>query len=282
MYSLSVKNEQERILQLTNNQNYSVISITGLNPPTATINTSTMPNFDGATYNSARVNTRNIVITIIPEAPVESNRVALYKFFKTKHWCRLFYKNNQRDVYIDGYVETMEFDAFSQKQQIQISILCPRPYFVGIVDAKSTLDRVVPLFELPVSIPSEGVELSKYCENEPLKVLNRGDVDAGMIFTFSFAGNTKKLTIRDKYTKQLFSVEYDFQPYDTLKIDTNRGNKSVTLLRNSQELNLINYMTVDSVWLQAGIGENELEVRADQGIEKIEAAVEWMNLYEGV
>lgn len=281
MYKLSVQNEYGDTLELTNNTNYSITSITGLNPPSATINTSTITNFDGARFNSSRVNMRNIVITLNPECPVEANRIALYKYFKTKHWVRIFYKNGLRDVYIDGYIETFECDQFTQKQQAQISILCPQPFFIALEDGTTTPLNIIPLFEAPFSLPTEGMAFSEYIENEPIEFVNEGDVTSGMLFNFTFPSNTVELTLRDCMTGQSFVVEYEFLPYDVLEINTNKGEKSITLTRDGKKIELINYVTVESEWLQSHLGLNRITASTVAGID-FSVSVNWLTLYEGV
>lgn len=281
MYKLSIQNEYGKTLELSNNANYSIVSITGLNPPSATINTSTITNFDGARYNSARVNMRNIVITLNPEFPVERNRIALYEYFKTKHWVRVFYSNASRDVYIDGYVETFECDQFTQKQQAQISILCPQPFFIGLGDTNTTHFDVIPLFEVPFSLPTEGMALSEYIANEPIEFVNSGDVSSGMLFTFTFQVNTVELTLTDTFTGETFIVEYEFLPYDLLEINTNKGEKSITLTRNGKKINLINYVTVGSQWLQSHLGPNSFVASTIEGVD-FSVDINWLTLYEGV
>lgn len=58
---------------------YLIEEITGLGPPTATINTTDMASIDGSIYNSARVGMRNIVLTLRLQfkptvAPVHSSK----------------------------------------------------------------------------------------------------------------------------------------------------------------------------------------------------------------
>ena len=125
MYTLKVENQKGEILDLTGSPSYDVLKIDGLNPPSASINFSTMANFDGSIYNSAQLGNRNIVLTIKVYNPVETNRINLYKYFQMKKKIRVYYENNTRSVYADGYVETFENDYFTINQTIQISILCP-------------------------------------------------------------------------------------------------------------------------------------------------------------
>ena len=71
---------------------------------------------------------RNIVLYIVPKNRannIETNRLVLYKYFRPKHKIRLYFQHNSRDVFIDGYVETVEIALYSQLEQFQISVICP-------------------------------------------------------------------------------------------------------------------------------------------------------------
>ena len=114
MYTAKIENVNGEVMLLTNKESkYQVISITGLNPPKAQINTTPIVGLDGAKFNSSKLETRNIVITIRLNGDVEANRQALYNFFVTKKWCRFYYTNGSRNVYIDGYIDSVECDLFS-------------------------------------------------------------------------------------------------------------------------------------------------------------------------
>ena len=123
MFKFSVQNDKGEALELTDNPNYNVVKITGLTPAGCTINTAAVTGMDGEELNSIRINKRNITITIIPEYPIEENRNLLYRYFPEKKKIRLFYENDTRSVYIDGYVESMEIDLFVIRETFQISIL---------------------------------------------------------------------------------------------------------------------------------------------------------------
>ena len=125
MYSLKVENERGEALELTGNPNYTVYKIEGLNPPQATINSSVNTTTDGSSINSVRLENRNIVIYTTIEGDVEANRINLYKYFPVKKTVKLYFSNSSREVYIEGKVELIECDLFSNKQVAQISIICP-------------------------------------------------------------------------------------------------------------------------------------------------------------
>ena len=107
MFTLKVENAKGAILELTNNEeDFQVTNIDGLNPPNANINTASYANGDGSSYNSSKIPNREIVITIYINGNVQKNRLTLYKYFRNKEWCKIYYQDDFRDVYIEGYVQT--------------------------------------------------------------------------------------------------------------------------------------------------------------------------------
>lgn len=155
MYTLIAQNKYGQRLELTENEAYTITSIEGLDPPDATINTSKNANADGSVYNSSYVNDRQIIITMAINYPAEENRIALYTYFKTKMPITLYYENDTRDVYINGYVQNFSVDYFGKKQIAQITIECPKPYFKDVEDEAQTLSQIESLFEFPFSIAGD-------------------------------------------------------------------------------------------------------------------------------
>ena len=93
MYIAKIENSNGSILELTGNEeNFQIVSITGLHPPEAQINVTTIAGLDGARFNSAKLNTRNLVITLRLNNNPEDNRHLLYKYFRTKEACTFYPK----------------------------------------------------------------------------------------------------------------------------------------------------------------------------------------------
>ena len=132
MLSLKIENHKGELLSLTQNPAYTITSVTGLNPAAANINTVDAALLDGATYNSSQVGMRNIVVNFAIENPAETNRIELYQYIKPKKPCTVYVENGSRDVFISGYVETLDIDLFDNKQTAQISIICPQPFFLVV------------------------------------------------------------------------------------------------------------------------------------------------------
>lgn len=131
MYQIKIENEYGDMLELTHNPNY-IVTATGLSPVKSNVITKQVANYGGSKYQSSKAESRNIVLTIYVNHPVESNRLNLYKYVKSGRPIRVYYKNRTRNVYIDGYVEAPECDLFSRTQTLQVSIICPQPNFIDV------------------------------------------------------------------------------------------------------------------------------------------------------
>jgi Phage tail protein RIFT-related domain len=113
-------------------------NIDGLDPVKASVNTSPFGAIDGSSYTGSSVLSRNIVLTVRPNPnwanwTYESLRRLLYSYFMPKRPTRLvFYSDDMIPVAIEGIVESVEVNPFSNDPELLISVICPDPYFVAL------------------------------------------------------------------------------------------------------------------------------------------------------
>lgn len=258
MLQVKAENKTGDILDFSGNANYILMDVTGVTPPGANINTSDIATKDGSVFNSSRVANRNIVLTVLPVGSVENNRIALYNYFKTKQAVKLYFKTATRDTYINGYVETMETALYSNQEQMQISVICPDPYLMDVQSEETDM--------------TEG----------HISPLNESDIDVGFIAEFTFSGNVTNIQLQDN-RMNYFGINYLFVEHDVLRIDTLRGEKGVWLYQGSTRINLINYLDLNSQWLQLEPGFNDITVTITSGsLENVEGTLTHRNVYEGV
>lgn len=156
MFTLKVQTQSGTLYELTDRARYSVVNIDGLTPPQCGINTTPTGLHDGAAYNSSHLNVRNLVITVVLEGDIEANRQRLYQIFPLHTPVKIFFRNQNRNVMIDGYVEEIAGNLFAQREMMQISLTCPQPYW------RDTTGTTVSL-----------------AASEPVTITNTGDVSAG-------------------------------------------------------------------------------------------------------
>ena len=426
MFTLIAQNKYGEQLELTHNPAYDITEIDGIDPPDATINTTKNAGADGSVFNSAYMNNRTITITLVVNAPTETNRVNLYRYFKSKFPVRLFYTNASRDVYIDGYVQSMSVGFFDKKQTVQIVVFCPQPHFNGVNESVQEFANIEDLFEFPFDIamsknlltypyyqtsrsdsgltykdngdgsvtingtnnsnvtkafvcrsrdnesfylaPGEyilsgglsttqrlivnymlpgastattlatstgspvtftitdaisqyplqvgiytptggtwdndtvypmiryasitddtwesyfkpGIEFSSILTYVEKSIINNGDLDTGVVITIEAIGQVVTPKIYNIDTSESMILNTTLQDGDLVTINTRRGEKSITLLRNGVTTNLIGALADGSSWFELVPNDNLFTIAADSLAENMVVTFTIVNQYEGV
>lgn len=286
MFVAKIENTKKQILTLTQDESrFQIYNIEGLNPPKATINSSKIAGLDGAKFNSAKLDERNIVIYIKLNGDVEANRLFLYSFFNTKEWCKFYYKNGSRDVYIEGYVEAAECSLFTNNEIMQVSILCPNPYFKAMQEIVDDISKTIGKFTFPFSINiDEPIEISTLDTSKVTNVYNDSETETGVIIQIDVLDNVNQILIRSVTTGETLRLTYAFMENDRIIIDTNKGKKSITLMRNAIQYNLFTAMAKGSAFFQLGIGDNWFSYLVDSGVndDLVNISFKHYTLYRGV
>ena len=283
MFSLKIENAKGEIFELTHDtQNYAIIGIEGLTPPPTIVNTSTGGTLDGTFHNLSRLEQRNIVITIHLRGDIEANRQRLYKIFNLKKPCNVYFRNENRNVKIKAYVETLEGDLFENGETIQISLICPRPYFEDLETIYTQLSKIIKMFEFPFYFdqPEELAEITAYPQ---CSVINSGDVECGCVIKIEIDEAVTDLNIYNTTRQEYLSFEYEFAANDEITISTVSGDMFAQILRNGEQINLLNFVKGGSTWFKLDIGENIFTFSVTSGsVDSVSMQFENYNLYGGV
>lgn len=282
MYECKVKNHNGEVLNLSTSSKYTLYKITGLQPPANAVNTSNNATSDGVTVNSVRVDKRNIVLYIALEGDVEANRINLYKYFPPKQTVTIYFKNGSRDVYIKGKVELIECDCFVKKQVVQVSVICPQPYFKAINDIVSYFSDVSSLFEFPFSIGESGIEFSAITTNIRKSIINAGDVPSGLVIDLYAIGTVVNPVIYDVFKRTHIKLMCTMEAGDRIIINTNHGEKSITLVRAGVSTNIMGYLYPSSSWLTLESGDNVFTYDTESGNSNLQLTFTSSVLYGGV
>ena len=282
MFKLAIENTKGNRLRLTQNPNYTLVSVDGLAPAKANINTAVNANSDGSTFKSSRLENRNIVIMLAVEGAVEINRIELYKFIKVKDGVTVYVTNGTRDVYIKGYVEDMQIGIFEQKQMVQISIICPNPYFANLDDTSDSFSSIQGLFEFPFSIGEEGIPFSEIVTDEEIDILNLGDVATGMVIEFRAVGPVVSPAMYNTDTGAFMKLDVTMDDGDVIQVNTNKGEKGVLEISGGAVSNILNKLDPASSWLTLETGDNVMMFTATAGAENLQCIIYHDYLYEGM
>lgn len=254
MFTVKVKNHRGESLQLFPSEDYAV-KIDGLTPVKASLNFSTVGVNDGSIYNSGRKENRNIALSVKPLRNIEENRIKLYKFFPLKRFCNFYFKNGSRDVFIEGIVESVDGSLFEQSETIQVSIICTSPDFKSLYETVDDISQIIPAFKFPFSISKEGAAFSSIEKVADKNIYNSGDAETGLIIELRALGDVSDPVIYDEQSNY-FALKINMQAGDIITINTNKGEKSVTLFRDGEENNIINLVKPTPTWFTLLPGDN--------------------------
>lgn len=282
MYTLIAENQYGEQLELTHNPAYAIKSVLGLDPPDAVINLTRNAGQDGSVYNSAYMDNRTITITLAVNYPAEQNRIELYKYFKSKFPVTLRYKNDSRDVWIQGYVQSFQVAYFDKKETCQIVVVCPKPHLNDVDIILENLSTIDPLFEFPFSIDAEGVEMSEIILGQQKSILNLGDIDTGVYIRIKVNGAVLNPAVYDSTNNTFMKFLDEFAQGDVIEINTRSGEKSVKKISQGVTTSLISKLAENSTWFVLTPGDNVFSVYADSGDEYLDVDFEVIYQYEGV
>lgn len=288
-------------LELSNPEvsGFIITSIKGLGPGKANINTTEITSNDGGLYNSARLPSRNIVISLryLWKNSVEDVRQLSYKYFPIKKKLKLIFETDNRLAEIEGYTETNDPTIFSNEEGSDISIICPDPYFysAGEVGKKATIfSGIEPMFEFPFSNESlsQNLLVMGNIHNNPEQIINyTGDSEIGVTITIHALGPASKIKIYNIGTREIMAINTDklstmtgsgIIAGDDIIICTVKGKKSVQLVRAGVTTNILNCLDKNPSWFQLAKGDNTFAYTAETGSDVLNFKIEHRIAYEGV
>jgi hypothetical protein len=230
---------------------YSVREIDGLDPVTASLTSSAMAQLDGAQFQNARRDLRNITMKLglepdYVETTVQSLRAGLYSYLLPKLNVQLaFYLDDVLYVTALGQVESFENAMFSADPEVDISILCYDPDFYGVEE--QTLNGF--------TVSNSDTETISY----------EGTSDTGVIFELDVNQTLHNFSVYNTTPDnevQVFNVAGSFLSGDILTINSIPGMKSFTLKRGGVVSSAMAYMDQTSEWITLKNGDNQFRVFA--------------------
>src|SRR5512135_2069133 len=233
--SITITNHLNESITLTmanpEQSGFVVRYIDGLGPPKANVEMTEMSLMDGAIYNSARAQSRNIVIGITflslsesepsfsgvdtiapgpglisppigepltPVLPIETTRQKTYKYFPLKKRVKLVIETDNRSCETYGYVESNGPDIFSKEAGTVISILCPYSYLLSTEINTTEFATIDPVFEFPFSNESTTqklIEFSVINGYVTRTIYYTGDSEIGMVMNIHAIGDVENVEI---------------------------------------------------------------------------------------
>lgn len=278
---------------------FIIEDIDGLGPAKANINFTTLATIDGAIDNSARLDYRNIVLSLkfLEHPTIEDTRLLSYKYFPIKRNITFLIETDRRICETVGRVESNIPKIFSDMEGCQISIMCPDPYFYSAGDnrfVQTVFYGVEPTFEFPFSnesLTQKLIEFGDIRREGERVVYYDGDAEVGIIIRIYALGPLKGIVLYDLTTRQTLSINdeklekligSEIEAGDEIVINTNRGKKGISLIRRGVETNILNTLDSPISWFQISKGDNVFAYRTTSEVSNFQLQIEYRTIYEGV
>lgn len=283
----------------------AVISIDGLGPVKANVSTSKLASHDGSVFNSARLDERDINMTLelmpVPSkdeiSTVEKVRHLVYKYFPIKRPVRVEFETDTRSVYVNGIVDDDQPNIFSEKERMTISIRCPDPWFYSVKETNTTFSGIVPKFVFPFSSPvgNPSLHMGEIVTNTINNIYYEGDNESGVIISIHAIGPATHLRIYNIDTHESMAIDDDkllaitgskIKASDDIIINTRQNSKKITLIREGIKYNILNTLNKNPSWFTVNKGDNQFAFTADDDDVSnplnLRFDIETVNTYEGV
>lgn len=225
--------------------------IEGLGPVKATLVSSSFARMDGEQYHSSRREARNIIVKINLEPDyvvdsVQDLRQRLYDYFMPKSRVDMtFWRDDEPNVFIQGYVESFESPLFTKEPRVDISIMCFDPDFVDPLGVHVLGNSVATSVEIPIDYS--------------------GTVDTGLnlklLVNRTLAAFTVYLRQANGLLQQM-DLSAALVAGDVVEINTVPGQKRVTLTRAGLTTSILYAVSPQSAWISLQPGVNNLRVYA--------------------
>jgi hypothetical protein len=283
MFELKLENESGNIVDINDDENYVVLSVSGLSPPSASLFTSKSPNRKGVKYNGSTLDERNIVIEIKIKGDVEANRNALYGWIDTEQYCKVRYRNGVKNVYCEGYVQECDIDLFTDNEVVSVAIVCPDPYWKDLAEISADISLLLKQFTLPFAISAAGVPFSTMRTNNATTIFNAG-AETGVKITVKCKSDIVNLTIFDaRDTTKRFVLKTTLKSGSIAEIDTEASPKTVKVTNSDGTVsNLMRYIGGNPTWFTLKKGINQFAYTADAGLNDAEITVGFSYKFAGV
>lgn len=255
-----------------------ISQIDGLGPAAASLHMESVYNVDGSFPTGIQVGQRNITIDfILPGANPQEKRRLLYRAFPVKQRIRLDVRTEKRTYTIDGYVETLVPGIFAPQQTVQISMVCPRPYFrqvEGYAAAGVEFRAATSSFTFPISTPPDKM-FGNLVKTGIVTVDYSGDAPTGALMRFVLADNPGTLSVTNHARGETWKLDFNIYKRvmgytpgvgDTLEIDAREDNLYTVVWRqNGQRVLATGMVEFGSVWPTLYPGANPIEIATTYG-----------------
>ena len=263
MYQLLYENKNGNLIDLFSIPNLQVTDVKGLGYTNCTGTYSKRADMDGEELDALTFEKRNIELTFRMTGGLNNTQTRrfIYNLFAKKQKRKLYYKDDELNVYTYVIAESIDPTIWSNAPAISISLIAPSPYFITdliIGNARSVQGK----FIFPLEIINN-YQFGIIEETAELKVINNGQVESPLHLILKINSETILNPTVNISGQGFFGLNKEFSKNDEIHIITKKGEKEVYLMQGEIKTDLFSYISSASQWLQLATGENIFSLSSD-------------------
>lgn len=234
----------EMVLTQPELSGFIVKSIDGLGPSDTSLNFMELATIDGSIFNSGRLNTRNINMSLIflenpyegrtdtntqvriennslyindvsssiPSNSIEDVRLLSYKYFPIRKQVTITIKTDRKTAHAVGIVEKNEPKIFQKQETTTVSIKCADPFFHSERYVKKMVYGIDPLFEFVYENEKPDQKLTEFGSINLFKedsIEYDGDSETGFILEVRARGPATGVVFYDNESGERMALSDD-------------------------------------------------------------------------
>lgn len=238
------------------------------------------PYIPGEVYQGSHNPKRNLILNFaVKHREYWKLRETVYKVFGasgTFTW----YPDYGEQRFIDYYVESIEFSDPNSRgyRECSVSLICPFPFFSG-QELTVQMSYWKKLITLPFVMHSP-FKIGERISQQIVTITNLQPINVGIRAVFTANGGDVYLPeLQNLTTGESFRLNVSIPAGSSVEVVTSNGQKRARVLDDPQNVDIWNYDEND--WLQLHAGDNALRYDASSGIEHLDVAIYYSQLYLG-
>lgn len=245
---------------------------------------------DGEAYQSSRFEKRQIIIKFHVVCESESNLLAvrseIHRVFNPKLGSGTLvyeYKGVSRKIkcVADG-LPTMALKSRITDCEGEVVLLAHDPFFQDVEEKKLEVATWHNALKFPLTIPRQGMIFGYKEPSLIANIINEGDIECGLTIEFIAKGTVKNPSLLNINTQEYIKVNRTMVAGERITVSTGYNNKKIVSELDGITTNIMNYLDLNSTFLQLEVGDNLFRYDAEDNLSQLEVNIRYTQRYLGV
>lgn len=164
----------------------------------------------------------------------------------------------------------------------EVILLAHDPFLLDDTETMVNVATWRNAFKFPLTIPRSGMIFGYKEPSLIANVINNGDVECGLTIEFTAKGAVKNPSLLNINTQEYIKVNRTMVAGERITVSTGYNNKKIVSELDGITTNIMNYLDLNSTFLQLEVGDNLFRYDADDNLSQLEVNIRYTQRYLGV